>query len=239
MQKKNYRFVKSDELMHYGVLGMRWGVHRAKVNKQKSIKAKKAGKVGLAKVYDQKAKYISAKHRTRVGSEKAYDRIRNTKPGKLAAQTLALGSYGALNYHRMRAKGNSKAASAVTSAIVGNYSRLVNPGYSIGEPRGTSYRVSKQNRKNKAMNVKLAKADYKKAKQDYKKQKKYDKAFDKWSKADDKEFEQLVNLTSNPTRRNKKKLEKLTAKTDRLEKKMDSLRPTPAQSSKKKKKIKR
>lgn len=189
MNAKNYRFVKSDELMHYGVLGMRWGVHRAKVNKQKSIKAKKVGKVGLAKVYDQKAKYISAKHRTRVGSEKAYDRIRNTNLGKLAGQSLLLGTYGTLNYHRMRAKGQKIGSSAAKSVLpslgaglatgaarlnpaVGGYGLI---GLSTAEPRMTSYRVSKQNRKNKAMNVNLAKADYKKAKKDYKKQKKDDK----------------------------------------------------------------
>lgn len=218
MNTKNYRFVKSDELMHYGVLGMKWGVHRAKVNKQKSIKAKKAGNPFLANVYDQKAKYISAKHRTRVGSEKAYDRIRNTKPGKLAAQTLAFGSYGALNYHRMRAKGKGKAASATNAALTGNYNRFINPGLSIGEPRGTSYRVSKQNRKNKAMNVKLAKDDYKQAKEYY-------KALTNWAKSTHEYNNRLDKMISNPSKRNVKKHNKAYAKTHRLEEKMARLRP--------------
>ena len=70
----NYRIIRSDELYHFGVPGMRWGVHR-NATRYYAAKAKKLTKldkkIRRLKVKSAKYNYKSAKAELSSDSEKA------------------------------------------------------------------------------------------------------------------------------------------------------------------------
>lgn len=126
--------ILENELYHYGVLGMKWGVHRARKNSAKAEKYQKKGNTKKASKYSDKADRITQKHKTRVG-EKAYDRITNTSTGKLYAESLVMGTYGALKYNQLKAKGVSTGKSAVLGMLSGAGNLVTGGLISVIEPR--------------------------------------------------------------------------------------------------------
>lgn len=149
-------------LMHYGVLGMKWGQHRAAKNVTKAANrkasakewdelSKEARKRGNTKQadkykryaaedrakssqYSKRARDIESKHVSRT-DQKTYDRVKKTSTVKLVGESLAVGTYGALKYNEVRANGASRGLSILNSILYSNVNAITGGLMSIVEPR--------------------------------------------------------------------------------------------------------
>ena len=135
---------KENYLIHYGVLGMKWGQRRAGVASAKAARYSAKGKTTKAAKYNKISNEISSKHK-RLGGTAAYNRVQKASAGKLLAQSLIMGTHGALKYNESRAKGSSRGKAAVTGLLykAGNLSTAGL--LSVVEPR-----IDKKKLKNKA-----------------------------------------------------------------------------------------
>lgn len=143
----------SDEFEHYGVLGMKWGVHRAKVNKSKSNKyrskamastgSKKEKEFKKAEKYAKKSKKIQTKHELRAGKE-TYKKVDKTSVTKLLGESVLMGTYGSIKYNRSRAKGEN----VFTSFFNGTGHSILNTAF-LGLPSFVEPRITARSRKNK------------------------------------------------------------------------------------------
>lgn len=133
---------RTDTIMHYGVLGMKWGIRRSEKALAKASKARSSEK---ADKYRAKAKRIEQKHRDRAG-DKTYERVKSTSTLKLLGQTwLNGGTYGALKYNQARSEGKSRGQAWVKGFLntVGNNVTL--GVLSVAEPRVTARKKKSNN----------------------------------------------------------------------------------------------
>lgn len=123
------------ELYHYGVLGMKWGVHRAKSYQEKSNRARARGNMGAAQKYQNKSDRITAKHERLAGGKKTMNRVNKQSMGKTLAQTAVFGTYGALKYNQARAKHASRGKAAVQATLYNAGNKLTGGVLGVVEPR--------------------------------------------------------------------------------------------------------
>lgn len=135
-----------DYLCHYGVLGMKWGVHNASRAAAKSSRAKnkavtykdtnpnKYNKyINKSNKYAAKSQRITAKHKNRAGA--AYDYTNKESTLKSVGKSLIFGTYGALKYNELRGGGNGRVISTGGAALMGILNNMSTGLLSIVEPR--------------------------------------------------------------------------------------------------------
>lgn len=119
----------SDELYHYGVLGMKWGVRRARKNGA-SYAYKSHGQKKYEKKIDQikssnkkNKKEKLAKAKTKLSIYKQRDKNRQsyaskTNLGKAVVKQILMGPIGSGSYSRYRSSGNNRVMAFLKSNVI-------------------------------------------------------------------------------------------------------------------------
>ena len=119
----------SDELYHYGVLGMKWGVRRARKNGSSYV-YKSHGQKKYEKKIDQikssnkkNKKEKLAKAKTKLSIYKQRDKNRQsyaskTNLGKAVVKQILMGPIGSGSYSRYRSSGNNRVMAFLKSNVI-------------------------------------------------------------------------------------------------------------------------
>lgn len=192
--------MNQNELYHYGVVGMKWGHRRARKMMERAgsldQKARNRGNDvyrAKANVLRSKADLINKKNIRRLGKDgKAlYQKIGKTSGKKIAAQTVLMGSYGALKYNKARLKGNGR-GKAYVKGLVANELNIVTGG-TLGLGQGADFVSKMRERGARKQNIKKNKSQIDQAKSSMKEAKKSYKQENKQYKKDLGKSSSLIN----------------------------------------------
>lgn len=118
---------RQNELYHYGVLGMRWGMRKARKQGSDYTYKSHGQKKWEKKVNKMQTKgsdkYKIKQAQRKLDTFKKRDRNRqtyaeSTTAGRSVAKGLLMGPFGAGNYNRLRAAGHTRAASFMRSNLI-------------------------------------------------------------------------------------------------------------------------
>lgn len=123
------------EIYHWGIKGMKWGVHRAKAYQAKSNRARSRGNIGDAERYQNKSNRIMAKNERLSGGKNAFERASKQSMGKTLAQAAVFGTYGATKYNQARAKHASRGKAAVQATLYNAGNKMTGGLLGVVEPR--------------------------------------------------------------------------------------------------------
>lgn len=126
---------QNDYLAHYGVLGMKWGQHRVRVNQEKARRAKALGNKEAYSKYSSKANRIKRRHVRLSGGEKAYNYTKNESLGKSLVKSALLTTYGTMKYNEFRSNGESQMDAGIKAVAYQFANNLTSGIVSIAEPR--------------------------------------------------------------------------------------------------------
>lgn len=105
---------KQDELKHYGVLGMKWGVrksrNRSKLTRSLQNSVKQSKRLENKKLYNYSKKMYDASAKQ---DRKTYSRVSSLTRGEAVVQSLLFGSTGAAYYNAYRSAHMSRGQAAV------------------------------------------------------------------------------------------------------------------------------
>jgi len=122
-----------DHIAHYGVVGMKWGVRKAKAYQSAANSARRSGNTAKANKYQSKANAITSKNKRLAGS--AYNYTKKESTAKTVAKAHLMGSYGALKYNQARGKGASRGKAFASALLYSNANSLTGGAMSVIEPR--------------------------------------------------------------------------------------------------------
>jgi hypothetical protein len=105
------------ELKHYGVLGMKWGVRKARKLESKAGRLRAEGKNEAADRAQSKSVKKMEKHTKLAGGKKAVDYIDKKSTARLTLESLFLTTYGSLRYNQLRAEGMNRGRSFTKSLL--------------------------------------------------------------------------------------------------------------------------
>lgn len=119
--------MSENELQHYGVVGMKWGIRRAKKKGVEYAYKSHGQKKYERRLAKHKTKGVDkdklAKTKSKLELYKQRDRNRvdyakKSNTGKSIAKTLLMGPIGAGNYNRLRSSGSGKVGAFLASNIL-------------------------------------------------------------------------------------------------------------------------
>lgn len=115
-------------LMHYGGLGMRWGVRKDRSYRNTRTKAKaKLKKTGNKTAYKNELAAAREKTLNRLyskNSKELDEKIANESMGKTLAKSYLMGSYGAAKYNKARAQGDGRLVSGAKALVKGTANQM-------------------------------------------------------------------------------------------------------------------